>query len=68
MIRESLLYLSESAAANKLVTGTPIARRLAERFVAGETMEDAVRVARASNELGLSVSLDYLGEAVSTTE
>jgi proline dehydrogenase len=68
MIRESLLYLSESAAANKLVTGTPVARRLAERFVAGETMEDAVRVARASNEQGLSVSLDYLGEAVATTE
>lgn len=66
MLRESLLYLSQSRAANRIVTGTPIARRLAERFVAGETIGDAIRIARATNELGLSVSLDNLGEAVSS--
>jgi proline dehydrogenase len=68
MLRESLLYLSDSAAANRIVTGTPIARRLAERFVAGETLEDAIRVAKASNKQGLAVSLDFLGEAVSSRE
>lgn len=68
MLRESLLYLSQSATANKVVTGTPIARRLAERFVAGETIEDAIRAARASNEQGLSVSLDFLGEAVGSRD
>jgi proline dehydrogenase len=68
MLRESLLYLSQSHAAQRVVTGTPISRRLAERFVAGETLDDAMRAARATNEAGLSVSLDYLGEAVGNRE
>ena len=68
MLRESLLYLSDSTAANRIVTSTPFARRLAERFVAGETLEDAIRVARASNKQGLTVSLDFLGEAVGSRE
>lgn len=68
MVRESLLYLSRSAVANRMVTGTPFASRLAERFVAGETIDDGIRAARACNEQGLSVSLDYLGEAVRTVE
>jgi proline dehydrogenase len=68
MLRQSLLYLSQSPAAQRLVTGTPISRRMAERFVAGESLDDAIRAARASNEAGLSVSLDYLGESVATRE
>ncbi|HET7322195.1 MAG TPA: proline dehydrogenase family protein [Longimicrobiaceae bacterium] len=68
MLRQSLLYLSQSPAAKKLITGTPISRRMAERFVAGETLDDAVAAARACNEQGLAVSLDYLGEAVATRE
>ena len=68
MLRQSLLFLSENPAAQKLVTGTPISRRMAERFVAGESLDDAVRAARASNEAGLSVSLDYLGESVASRE
>jgi proline dehydrogenase len=68
MLRQSLLYLSESPAAKRMVTGTPISRRMAERFVAGETLDDAIRAAAASNQNGLKVSLDFLGEAVSTLE
>jgi proline dehydrogenase len=68
MLRESLLYLSQSHTAQRVVTGTPVSRRLAERFVAGETLDDAMRAARATNEAGLSVSLDYLGEAVGNRE
>src|SRR5690606_790220 len=66
MLRESLLYLSESGAAKRVVTGVPFARQMAERFVAGETLDDAVRAARLANANGLSASLDYLGEAVAT--
>ena len=36
MLRQSLLYLSGSRAAQRLVTGTPIARHMAERFAAGD--------------------------------
>jgi proline dehydrogenase len=68
MFRQSLLYLSESAAAQRLISGTPVSRRMAERFVAGETVEDAIRAARGCNQRGLSVSLDYLGESVTNRE
>jgi proline dehydrogenase len=46
------------------MTGTRPGRALAERFVAGETLDDAVAVARALNSEGFLVSLDLLGEEV----
>jgi proline dehydrogenase len=38
---------------------------MARRFVAGETIEDGVRACRDINRLGMSATLDYLGESVS---
>lgn len=43
-------------------------RRMSSRFVAGETISDALRSTREVNELGMSVSLDNLGENVSDAE
>jgi proline dehydrogenase len=40
-------------------------RRVAMRFVAGESLDDAVAAAGRLNEAGFSVSLDHLGEHVS---
>jgi proline dehydrogenase len=40
---------------------------MARRFVAGETLEEAIAAARHCNDLGMLASLDYLGENVSTT-
>jgi proline dehydrogenase len=40
----------------------------ARRFVAGERLEDAIAVAQALERDGLMVSLDYLGERVSTRD
>jgi proline dehydrogenase len=68
MIRQSLLYLSESPTAQRVIRGSRLSRRMAERFVAGETLEDAMRASRVLNEQGLKVSLDYLGESVSSRE
>ncbi|HZU23283.1 MAG TPA: proline dehydrogenase family protein [Terriglobales bacterium] len=39
-------------------------RRLSSRFVAGTAVEDALTATRAVNQLGMSVSLDNLGENV----
>ena len=58
MLREGLLFLSENPAAKRLITRTPVSRRIAERFVAGETLDDAIRAARATTERGRMVSLD----------
>lgn len=68
MLRESLLYLSQSNTVKRLVTGTPISRRMAERFVAGETLSDVIRVAETLNASGLKISLDYLGESVTNPQ
>ena len=38
----------------------------ARRFVAGETIEEAIAVARAIEAAGLMLTLDYLGESVTT--
>ncbi|MBV8364850.1 MAG: proline dehydrogenase family protein [Candidatus Eremiobacteraeota bacterium] len=38
---------------------------LARRFVAGETIDDALSAVRATNERGMSATLDFLGEDVS---
>ncbi len=42
-------------------------RRVATRFVAGETLDEAVQVARRLNARGFLVSMDHLGEHVSDT-
>ena len=45
-----------------------LARRLSSRFVAGETLDQALAVARKLNAEGITVTLDHLGESVSTLE
>lgn len=41
---------------------------MALRFVAGETLEQAIRVVRTINEEGMTATLDHLGENVSTRQ
>src|SRR5205823_4178710 len=47
---------------------SPLARRLSSRFVAGETLAEALAVARRVNAEGISVTLDHLGENVTSLE
>ena len=68
MLRSSLLKLSESPRFAHWVTSNGTTRRMARRFVAGETLDDAVMAARACNSLGMYASLDYLGENVATVD
>jgi proline dehydrogenase len=63
-----LLYLSEATWARKLVMGFPLARRVATRFVAGETCQDAVAAIRPLNAKGITATADHLGEMVSTEQ
>jgi proline dehydrogenase len=64
MLRSLLLYLSERDGPKKFLTGNPFGRRLAARFIAGEELEDALRVIRRLNAEGFMVTLDCLGESV----
>jgi proline dehydrogenase len=42
----------------------PIVRRVANRYIAGETVDDAVRVVAGLNERGIRATLDILGEHI----
>jgi len=68
MLRSFLIYLSKAAWAQRLVTGWKFAWRAASRFVAGNTIEDAIRAARELNARGINVTLDHLGESTTTRE
>jgi proline dehydrogenase len=67
MVRSILLKLSESKGFAHWVTTNSTTRRMSHRFVAGETLDEAMQVARQCNQAGMLATLDYLGENVSTT-
>jgi proline dehydrogenase len=62
--------LSKSAWLKRLASryGMQTAGSFARRFIAGETIEEAVLVARALQSRGLHLTLDYLGESVSSID
>ncbi len=68
MLRALFLYLSRAAWARRLVTRWGLARRVARRFVAGETLEEAIAAVRRLNEKGISATVDVLGESVTDAE
>lgn len=68
MLRRPLITLSHSNSARRFVTGFPIARSVARRFVAGETQADAIAAVRQLNRDGLLATTDYLGEHVTERE
>ena len=68
MLRAALISLSESRALRALAERSSLGQRVSSRFVAGTQIEDALRTASILNEAGLSVSLDNLGENVTTAD
>ncbi len=66
MLRNLLLFLSRERRLRRWMETSLIAQRLASRFVAGASMDDALRVCRRVNGEGISATLDYLGENVGT--
>lgn len=58
------MAVAHASPVEKLITRTGPGRALAGRFVAGDTLDDAVSVAGELNRAGRLVSLDLLGEEV----
>jgi proline dehydrogenase len=63
-----LIALSQSKSLRSLAEKTAVGQRLSRRFVAGVSIDDALRATLAMNQLGLSVSIDNLGENVTNVE
>src|SRR5690348_8541888 len=64
MLRSALLYLSNQPRVFRFVRNNALAKRFATRFVAGETLAEALAVVRTLNGRGIRASLDLLGESV----
>jgi proline dehydrogenase len=64
MLRPFLIYLSQKQTPKKFLTSHALGRRMAARFIAGEELEDALKVVRRLNTEGFMVTLDLLGESV----
>ena len=64
MLKDTLLYLAQNQKMHDFVIHNSITRSASRRFVAGETLDDAVLAANILNKQGLQVSLDLLGENV----
>ncbi|UCC83013.1 MAG: proline dehydrogenase family protein [Gemmatimonadota bacterium] len=68
MLRSVLLYLSEQKRLQNFVLGSKFARKRSRRFVAGETLDEAIGAVRGLNARGMDVTLDHLGECVESED
>jgi proline dehydrogenase len=68
VVRALLLFLSRQKQLRRWMETSPTAHRLATRFVAGETLDRALTVARDLNREGITVTLDHLGESVNSLD
>jgi proline dehydrogenase len=65
VLRDALIFLSQSTSARRFVRSAPGAQTMARRFVAGETVTEGINACRELNRLGMTTTLDFLGESVS---
>jgi proline dehydrogenase len=68
MLRSSLLFLSRRKGLRHWFETSPTARRLTSRFIAGLSLEDALEVCRRLQHSGVLITLDRLGENVTSLE
>src|ERR1035441_4303734 len=66
VMRSAFIALSRNRPMRRFSERSSIGSKLSSRFVAGLEIEDALRVAKQVNGQGISVTLDSLGESVTT--
>lgn len=68
MMRGVFLYLSKRPALRRWMEAWPPSHKVTRRFVAGDTLEEALAVCERLQAGGIFSTLDHLGENVSTIE
>jgi proline dehydrogenase len=66
--RPVILAASRSQRLRRTAQRWPVTQRLVDRFVPGETLDDAMRSVGALRDSGRMVSIDYLGEDVTDVD
>lgn len=68
LLRSTLIALSQNKPLRSFAEQSRIGQKMSGRFIAGMHVTDALRVSETLNREGIPVSLDSLGENVSTEE
>ena len=68
MLRQFFLFLSSRKGLRKWIEQSPLSRKFTRRFVAGEQLDDALRVLQHLQKERIWATLDHLGENVTTVE
>lgn len=68
LLRSLLLSLSNRRWLGRLATSVPVTRPMVARFVAGQTLEEALGALAALHEQGMAATVDVLGESVASAE
>jgi proline dehydrogenase len=66
VLRTMLLYLSRQQGLKKIAAELPGFKHLVRRFIAGEKITDAIAAVQELNRLGISATLDHLGESITS--
>ena len=66
LLRSFFIALSHNRPLRRFSERSRLGVRVSSRFIAGMEIEDALRVAEEVNKQGMSVTLDSLGESVTT--
>ncbi|GAB2951211.1 proline dehydrogenase family protein [Streptomyces pseudoechinosporeus] len=66
MLGPVILAASRSDRMRRLVSAAPVTKPVVERFIAGESVDDVVPVVKHLTDRGLEVSLDVVGEDITT--
>jgi proline dehydrogenase len=64
VLRSLMLSLASNENLCNFISHRGLSTGFARRFVAGDSLDDAIRVIRGLNRSGMMASLDYLGESV----
>jgi proline dehydrogenase len=67
-MRTSLLWLSRRRSLGRLATRLPVTRSMVARFVAGETLDEAIVALEKLRDAGFRTTVDVLGEAVTSLD
>jgi proline dehydrogenase len=63
-----ILAASRSDRMRRLISAAPVTRPVVDRFIPGETVDDVVPIVQDLTDRGLEVTLDVVGEDITTPE
>lgn len=68
MLGPVILAASRSDRLRRLISAAPVTRPVVDRFIPGETVDDVVPIVQDLTDRGLAVTLDVVGEDITTPE